>query len=193
MDRKKIPDKIKNELLREYSHKCAICGKDEPHIHHIDENPSNNKPVNLLPLCPNCHLTDQHNPNRKIEIPKLQLFRNYKDTLILKPQFHPIYIRQLFLEEIEINEDNVDELREQSNELVKFLAEFERGAYYSRCVKNLVRQDGVAIVTASFNDYDGYENTRRLKQRNLVYRQKLVNNKNEIQSLIIELLAYQKW
>lgn len=33
--------------------RCSYHGK--LHIHHIDENPSNNSPTNLLAVCPNCH------------------------------------------------------------------------------------------------------------------------------------------
>ena len=33
--------------------RCLYSGK--LHIHHIDENPSNNSPSNLLAVCPNCH------------------------------------------------------------------------------------------------------------------------------------------
>jgi hypothetical protein len=42
--------------LRCWEHKCAICGFDKIiAIHHVDENHSNNNPVNLIPLCPNHH------------------------------------------------------------------------------------------------------------------------------------------
>lgn len=38
---------------------CIRCGYDEfescVHIHHIDENRSNNNKENLIPLCANCH------------------------------------------------------------------------------------------------------------------------------------------
>jgi len=39
-----------------HEHKCIICGFDKiVAIHHIDENRKNNKPSNLIPLCPNHH------------------------------------------------------------------------------------------------------------------------------------------
>lgn len=45
--------------FRIYEKKCADCGYDEfPEIlqvHHIDEDRSNNKPENLVVLCPNHH------------------------------------------------------------------------------------------------------------------------------------------
>lgn len=50
MRRESIPKPIRENVLDEYSHSCAICGKDRPHVHHIDENSSNNDPNNLLPV-----------------------------------------------------------------------------------------------------------------------------------------------
>lgn len=36
---------------------CERCGASNPklHVHHRDENPSNNSPGNLETLCPSCH------------------------------------------------------------------------------------------------------------------------------------------
>ena len=78
-----IPQSIRAQVLEEFNHRCARCGVDHPQIHHIDETPSNNDPLNLIPSCANCHLIDEHNPTRKIEKGILKLFRTYKD-LILK-------------------------------------------------------------------------------------------------------------
>lgn len=39
-----------------HEYKCVVCGFDKiVAIHHIDENKKNNKPNNLIPLCPNHH------------------------------------------------------------------------------------------------------------------------------------------
>jgi predicted restriction endonuclease len=70
-----IPRVTKSLVLKEFNYKCAICGKERPQVHHIDENPSNNDLLNLIPLCPNCHLIDQHNPTIPVDIEKLKLFR----------------------------------------------------------------------------------------------------------------------
>ena len=36
---------------------CAECEtRDDLHVHHIDRNPANNRPKNLLTLCSSCHL-----------------------------------------------------------------------------------------------------------------------------------------
>ena len=57
-----IPKTVREAVLKEFNHRCAVCGGDRPHLDHIDEDPSNNDPFNLLPLCPNCHIRDRHNP-----------------------------------------------------------------------------------------------------------------------------------
>ena len=45
--------------LRNYPHKCELCGWDEDidflEVHHIDENRKNNTLENLMILCPICH------------------------------------------------------------------------------------------------------------------------------------------
>ena len=68
--RKVIPQPVQNAVLKEFNHRCAFCGKDRPHLHHIDEDPSNNDALNIIPLCPNCHVTDQHDASNAIPIAK---------------------------------------------------------------------------------------------------------------------------
>lgn len=50
--------KVRSELQKEINSVCPFCPNDDVghfQIHHIDEDPSNNEPINLLLLCPNCH------------------------------------------------------------------------------------------------------------------------------------------
>ncbi len=60
--KKRIPipqlNKVRAILQQEINSKCPFCSStDVGHfeIHHIDENPNNNKVDNLLLLCPTCH------------------------------------------------------------------------------------------------------------------------------------------
>lgn len=56
--RKSIPQKTKSLLQQEINSQCPICDNqnvDHFEIHHIDGNPENNSPDNLLMLCPICH------------------------------------------------------------------------------------------------------------------------------------------
>lgn len=196
MTRKTMPKKTREALLDEYDHKCAVCGGDRPHVHHIDEDPSNNDLENLLPLCPNCHIRDQHNPTRRIETPKLVLFRTYKDPSILRPQFHPLYTRQLFLDNIEINEESVDLLEEKSKELIDFVASLEMGGFYSKRIRKLVTPEARAYVTFLDSRPDpAYERQRREARReaNREFREKLVQNRSAVQYLLVEMLRYQTW
>jgi hypothetical protein len=138
MARKKITKETREKVLEEFNHRCARCGVDHPHLHHIDEDRSNSIVENLIPLCPNCHLTDQHNPTRKIEIEKLQLFRRYKDPAILKPQFHPIFIRMKFINDVKKGSDKTHELDLATRELVSFIKMFEMGRFYSSKIEELI-------------------------------------------------------
>ena len=55
-------------------------------VHHIDENPLNNKLENLIPLCASCHLKIEsearlHAPNCEKQ---LELFEDYTYTTMMK-------------------------------------------------------------------------------------------------------------
>lgn len=190
--REPIPKKIKDSLLDEYNHKCAICGTDRPHVHHIDEDHANSTIDNLLPLCPNCHLNDQHNPTRKIEIPKLRLFRKYKDPTILKPQFHPIYQRQLFFLDVLPGEECVEVIEKQALELIEFVQALNMGDFYSRRISKLIAPlNRVMIFSLSSEPDERYQ--RQLRSKNKDYRDKIIANRDEAIGLVVELLRYQNW
>jgi len=50
---------LSEEILRRDNHTCQMCRKlsSKLHIHHIDQNKSNNCTENLVTLCPKCHLS----------------------------------------------------------------------------------------------------------------------------------------
>lgn len=192
MTRENIPKKIKDALFDEYNHRCAICGSDRPHIHHIDENHANNDIRNLLPLCPNCHLRDQHNPTRGIEIPKLQLFRSYKDPSILKPQFHPIYIRQLFLADVEAGDAEIDDLERQAIELIEFIESLEMGKFYSKRLTELIGPLPRTLVFPFGADVHPAIK-QQIKEGRRSYRQKLLAGRETARNLLVEQLRYQPW
>ena len=188
MTRKAIPKKVKDAVLKEFDHRCAICACDRPQIHHIDENHTNNDINNLLPLCPNCHLSDQHNPTRKISILRLKLFRDYKDPFILKSQFEPIFSRSEFLDLIQENNISANECAEKSKELIEFIKFFEMGGFYSEKLEELIKQKG---YVGSWN-LDG-DNSERIREHDSSYLKSLKSNTEEAKKLIVELLRYQKW
>ena len=192
MPRVAIPKKTAEAVLGEYSHRCAICGSDRPHLHHVDEDPSNNDQSNLLPLCPNCHLRDQHNPTHRIETAKLQLFRWFKDPAILRPQFHPVFARQEFLSAVTEGEDPVDGLERQANELIELVQAMEMGDFYAKRISELIAPLRYAFVINLGGGPDpAYERQRREKSRD--YRAKLVANRVAVRALLVESLRYQRW
>jgi hypothetical protein len=182
----------REKLLDEYDHRCAVCGSERPHIHHIDEDPSHNDLQNLLPLCPNCHLRDQHNPTKKLEIPKLKLFRKHKDPAMLKAQFHPLYVRQIFLEHVDEGDDSVRELEARAGELVEFVGALDMGGFYAKQIGKLISPPTRVIVRSLGGGHDPeYERQRRSANRE--YREKLRSNRDAVQTLLVELLRYQSW
>jgi hypothetical protein len=56
--RPSIPATVRREILIEASYRCAVPRCMSPlaiDVHHIDGNPANNDPSNLIALCPTCH------------------------------------------------------------------------------------------------------------------------------------------
>ena len=47
---------IRNGVLERDGQQCAICsGEEDLHVHHIDRDPTNDDPKNLITLCGICH------------------------------------------------------------------------------------------------------------------------------------------
>ncbi len=184
-----IPQKISDKVLSEFNHRCARCGADNPHLHHIDENPSNNDPLNLIPLCPNCHLIDQHNPTRFIEPGKLRLFRVYKDPTILKPQFHSVFTRMQFLESQE-GEFQIEELEQKAIELAEFVLTLKKGEFFGAHIgRAIIPQDLIIRNTT----VPRFKNDAHKMQRAVEYFQHLQNTKEQVYAWIIEALRFQNW
>jgi hypothetical protein len=184
-----IPQKIAGKVLKEFNHRCAKCGADNPHLHHIDENPSNNDALNLIPLCPNCHLIDQHDPTRLIEPGKLRLFRVYKDPTILKPQFHPLYSRLRFFESEE-GDFEIEELERKAIELVEFIFTLEKGEFYGTIIGRAIIPHDLIVWNESV---PRFHNDAHKAQRATEYYQSLQKVKKQIYTLVVEALRFQSW
>ncbi len=185
-----IAPAVRESVLREFNHRCAICGADRPQIHHIDEDPSNNTLDNLLPICPNCHLTDYHNPTVPTSPEKLALFRKYKDPVILSPQFEPLFSRFRFLAHIAETE-RIDDLARRAQELVDFVFHLQMGQFYCKRIAELT-----AMPSRSGISVGGLPDPREQEEKRqfaIEYRKQLSFARPEIYSLIMELLRYQNW
>jgi hypothetical protein len=190
-NREPIPAAVRDKVLKEFSHRCAICGEDHPQVHHIDEDPANNDPMNLIPLCPNCHLGGQHNPAKPTEPLKLKLYRRYRDPIILKPQFNPLFVRVKFLDQIK-EDTNTKEIEEKILELIVFIKHLEMGPFYSQKIMRLIGKQKRPQVFAHGSHRDptirvyGGETAEE-------YRARFRNARDEVYSLIVELLQFQRW
>ncbi len=57
MSRPSVPQRISNQVLFQNRPRCCVCHEPRKpvHIHHIDNNPANNRPNNLAVLCLDHH------------------------------------------------------------------------------------------------------------------------------------------
>jgi hypothetical protein len=172
-------------LLTEYNHQCAICGAARPQIHHIDENPSNNKLENLVPLCPNHHLSDQHNPTTKIPEQRLALFRKYKDPQILCPEFSPLYQRFSFLLNRPIA-SNYTDLANHSHDLIRFVEHLQMGGYYAGALRPLLDWNWQRPYAEGEREAFQAEQEQR-------YQAQLSQHADRVVELLVEQLRYQLW
>jgi hypothetical protein len=183
--RKKPSKKSVEAVLDEYNHLCAICGGPRPQIHHIDEDPSSNDPLNLLPLCPNHHLVDVHNPTKKLDHLKLWFFRKHRDPMILSPQFDPVFRRLRFLLK------PFDSLNDQAfgqslHDLTRFIERLEMGAYYAKVYYELIQWQQPPPYTEA-------ERERVLAEHSARYRAQIDAVREKLIELAVEQLRYQKW
>ena len=61
--REPLPSDLRERILKRAHHRCEnpdCRAHINPHIHHIDCDNSNNRPRNLIALCPNCHTRAHH-------------------------------------------------------------------------------------------------------------------------------------
>lgn len=178
--------------MREFNHRCAICGADRPQLHHIDENPENNDAINIIPLCPNCHLNDQHDPTQPIDSVKLALFRKYKDPHILKSQFHPLFTRLRFLVAL-IDHSDALNIDEKAEELVDFISEMEMGSFYAKKIGDLIRMthSPTCLAIGDPTSERLWEESRENDKLN--YLSQIEKVRDQVVGLVIELLRYQNW
>lgn len=185
-----IPKGKREQVLKEYRHRCAVCASDRPQVHHIDENPKNNDLQNLIPLCPNCHLRDQHDPTAGIDLGILKLFRKYKDPIILSPQFNPLYRRFRYLY-TDISNTRSEILEELSNELIRFVKSINMGEFYGTQLNNLLSSPPRGYIT--FTGDPEENRIRGVEEHKREYIEKLLTNTVAAEGLLVELLRYQGW
>jgi len=189
--RTQIPRAIRDQVLGEYNHLCAVCGKPNPQLHHIDGDNANHEALNLLPLCANHHLTDQHNPTRKMETGRVALFRRFKDPAILSPRFEPLYCRLGFLDQLDPKATELESLENSACELIDFVSALHMGEFYSQRLRDLLGPiDHVTFVTSSTTDV---EIDQWHSEHHVEYIEKLAAGRDEALRLCTELLRYQEW
>jgi hypothetical protein len=186
MPRKKLKTNQRHSVLEEFSYLCAICGERRPHIHHIDGDNANNNSTNLLPLCPNHHLTDVHDPTRPIPPGQLRLLRQYRDPFVLHPRFGPIYERlSLYYKIPEFVE--WEPVKDCSYDLRFFINQLPMGSYYAEAIQNVTRIM-VENISARVN-----ERADRFGLQPGFPHDAFTEALTRIEQLLVEMLRYQGW
>jgi hypothetical protein len=189
--RVRIPERLQKQVLKEFNHRCAMCGADRPHVHHIDDNPGNNEAYNLLPLCPSCHLQDLHDPTAILDKGIIKLFRKYKNPSILSSQFSPLHKRFKFIYAINAS-CGYDEIYAKAKELVDFVKHLKMGEFYSERISQLLFPPAT-LLQKILNSPDMVVAGRGGEQDRLNYIGQLRRNTDETEILLIEILRYQDW
>jgi hypothetical protein len=146
----------------------------------------------LLPLCPNCHLSDQHNPTGRIDPRLLRLFRLYKDPTILLPQFVPLFPRLVYLDDASLS--NMDFLTDSANELLGFVSQLEMGDFYASQIGQKLRAPShreIFILPESVEDR--WKREERSKRDLVDYQRQVTASRDDVQRLVMEMLRYQHW
>ena len=152
----------------------------------------NNDSQNLIPLCPNCHLVDQHDASNAMPQGKLRLFRRYKHRNILKPQFNPIFRRLAFLSAVS-DSDDADGLEVKAKELIDLVENLQMGPFYGKSLKVLLGrrpQGWITVIGDPVSEAQADAHHRAMCQE---YREQLRRAAPEVEALIIEMLDYQIW
>jgi hypothetical protein len=191
-----IPKAVGESVMKEYNHMCSVCGRYRPQLHHVDRNPANNDRLNLLPLCPNCHLQDAHDPTQPPDSRRLRLFRLYKDPMILDPRFQPVFKRMLPLYDEGMRKNWIKLFVYKVNELLDFIEELEMGKFYRKKLHDYLQNPIVHHNIKRVQDHTGpspdpapeqYEANVALQDEAFRYSLGLV------EELIVEQLRYQGW
>ena len=190
--RTSAPRATADAVLKEFRNRCAICGRYEPQLHHIDQNPSNNAAENLIPLCPNCHLQDIHDPTSIIDSRKIQLFRRLKDPFILDSRFHPLWQRICRIADYESDDVAGYSYQFLTSDLLKFISSLTMGQYYAYRLKSALRdpvEHMIAEVRAKGETVeDAHEFWMNLVDPEI---REFVNR--QIEDICVEMLRYQDW
>jgi 5-methylcytosine-specific restriction endonuclease McrA len=187
--RTSIPRDTRDGVLREFNHQCAVCRAPHPHIHHIDGDPGNHSPDNLLPLCPNCHLVDNHNPTQRPDARKLKLFRIHKDPSILSAEFEPLFRRFTFLYAVESSAE-LDGASEAVDELIAFVGSFQMGDFYAKRLATLLKYRAWEVFSIGEPESVARQRARERRER---HRAQLISGRDEAIALVVELMRYQPW
>lgn len=188
--RRTLTNGVRDSILAEFKHLCAMCGNHSPQVHHIDGEPTNNNPSNLLPLCPNCHLLDIHDPTAKPDPGRIALFRKSKDPFVLDSRFLPIW-KRIKACQSSIEFRMLSSSWSEFDDLTNFVTHFNMGEYYAEQLKN-ARKESIRKSVYKVHPKGG-KIPDDFWSSQLYVETSCKVCIEDIESFCVEMLRYQGW
>jgi len=99
---------------------------------------------------------------------------------------HPLFKRYRSLEEIELNNDSIKDIRKQSETLIEHIKSYNNGAYVKEVKKLIIFNHVYSISVPSMKLTNPYEEL----DNNYNDRKKLIQNKDKVKKLICEIINF---
>lgn len=205
--RKAVPQRLQSAITKEFNNVCATCGESAgTQVHHIDENPGNNDPLNLIPLCPTCHDIRIHGPSSQVTREMLRIFRAHKDLALLTPNFRSVQDRMAFFEAPEkfakAAADEMWTLADAMEDFCAFIQMQPKGEYYARRLRTLLKAEEPAGVLdlklgVQYYDSEPEDRAKEVEAEAVEANIRVVKNLNavrsEVERLVVEFVRFQDW
>lgn len=79
------PESYRSTCFLHHEKRCVVCGEGNiVEVHHLDENPANNHPENLIPLCPTHHKYWHSRYRSLVESTVLDYIKGWKSKVTLR-------------------------------------------------------------------------------------------------------------
>lgn len=202
--RRKIPKAVVDKVKQEFHHRCALCRADYCEVHHIDEDPSNNDPDNLIPLCPNCHHGRVHGRGgHRIDAGALRRYRTIGNRFVATPAYDLLLRRTAYITSEQFHEMDWQQIDHAYQDLRSFVADLRFGKYFVEKLDRLMRPASPpnlvhATIIGPGHDVKAQREQQERKSRAVLeehlaaYKRRLQEVVGEIADVLDEILMAQQ-
>jgi hypothetical protein len=120
------------------------------------------------------------------------MFRQYKEKRILNPKFDIYFSKLEFLFQVNEGEEDVKELEKNAEHFIELCRNLKMGSYLAKEIEELIGPLKYAWRVRLDGRPDP-QNFHKKPKKNAEYRRKLIENRNNVQSILVEILKHQDW